>query len=376
MAKKKSLIKRPSMANAGAMKRVLDAQKYETVVLGDIQTHLLTRADGPRDKTRLHPSEVCKADWCPRSSFYALADPESVPADDHGYVLLNIFDEGHSIHDKYQSRLWDMGILRGQFGCHSCGRRWQDTSPGHCLCGANRGCLEYREVPLRNDEYFLIGHADGDLDIGDGEDDPLLEVKSVGLGTVRVENPALFYNHTHAVTLPNGKEKTITDLEGLWADIKRPFPSHVRQGMLYLFLMGRERMVFIYESKWHQQTKEFVIQLMPSVVKPILDGALDVKHALDTGHPPARPGWAAKNHTTCEKCPHFSTCYDKETADGDDEPGDQAGGRGRGEEEGGAAGKHHTPDPTPLRHPDGAPEARRVVRRRADASVRGADSVD
>jgi hypothetical protein len=259
---KRPLIKHPKTANAGAMKQVLATSKYETVILGDIQKHMLVREEAPRDQTRLHPSEMCKSDWCPRQSFYRISGDYPTPADDdRSHVLENIFDEGHAIHDKWQGRLRKMGKLRGVWRCHQCGERWEDTSPVACpKCSAAEDCVEYREVPLRDEKHGIIGHADGDIVMGGPEeDDPLLEIKSIGQGTVRHENPGLLYDYT--TTSVDGK--TVVDLDGLWSSIKRPFPSHLRQAMLYLFIKGRKRMVFIYECKWNQQMKEFVVKLRP-----------------------------------------------------------------------------------------------------------------
>ena len=367
--------KTPVRANPGAMKEVLAARKVDTLILGKINTHLLSREDGERDMTMLHPSVMAKQDWCHRRSFYELSPehPEP-PAEDIGYVLQNIFDEGHYVHAKYQDRLWDLGLLRGWFYCSFCESRWRDTSPQKCLkCSAPRGCLAYKEVPLKSMDHWITGHADGDIALTDNpEDDPLLEVKTIGEGTVRVEYPTLLYDFTTETV----DGKTVTDLTGLWGAIKRPFPSHLRQAMIYLAITGRKRMVFIYECKWNQQTKEFVVKYSKSIAEPLLDLALDVKYALEKNRPPTRPGWADLDHPTCSKCPYMSTCYNTEKSDGQGQPGAEAdSGSRRGEE---AEAPRRDPDSTPaeVRRPEGAAPARRVVRRRDDASLRRADPLD
>lgn len=379
--KQRSLIKRPATTNAGAMKQILEAGKADTVVLGKIQKHLLAREDGERDMTMLHPSEMAKADWCPRQSFYRLS-PEhpDPPPDDHGYVLLNIFDEGHFVHGKYQQRLWDLGLLRGYFRCEKCGHRWAATSPVSCnSCGAPKGCLTYKEVPLRSDEYMITGHADGDIALGE-DDDPLLEVKTIGEGTVRVEHPQLLWDYS--TTTVDGK--AVVDLAGLWGAVKRPFPSHLRQAMLYLAITGRKRMVFIYECKWNQQTKEFVVKFRKDIAAPLLDAALDVKYGLEKNRPPHRPGWATPEAEACKKCPYTTTCY-PENEDGDQERGPGAGDRSRGEAQGGPDREDRAPGEAPVqgqrgggagRSAEGSAHPVRVVRRRPDAVVRRPDPVD
>jgi hypothetical protein len=365
------------------MKEILAANKYDTLVLGKIQKHMLSREAGPRDMTRLHPSEMCKTDWCPRQSYYRVSGEheELVKETERSYVLENIFDEGHAVHDKYQQRLWSMGLLRGFFKCYACDTKWEDISPTCCVyCGASRQCLSYKEVPLSDEVHGIIGHADGDIDLGGpAEDDPLLEVKTIGVGTVRHENPGLLYDYTLDVD-----GKSVVDLDGMWQSIKRPFPSHIRQGMLYLAIKGRKRMVFIYECKWNQQTKEFVLRFRPEIVEPLLDLALDVQHALKVHRPPARPGWADPDNDTCMKCVFRDVCYDLENEHGDEEPGADTGGRGGGGAEG-AAPVGDAPAPEAAvqrgrrgggRPAEGAAAPVRVVRRRADAADGRPDPVD
>lgn len=710
--KQRRLIKPPKMANAGAMKQALAAGKVDTVVLGRIQKHLLAREDGERDMTMLHPSEMAKPDWCPRQSYYRLSpEHDDEPKEEISYVLENIFDEGHFVHGKYQGRLWDLGILRGWFKCLYCAHRWHDTSPQVCpLCEAPRGCLEYKEVSLRSDDYFITGHADGDLALDDEETDPLLEVKglpldtpiptptgwstmgalrvgdavfgadgrpctvtqksnvkrigtyvvrfddgteqvcdrehvwwtvsgrwparesvlsveeiaatlklggqsqhrvplaaplflpeadlpvdpyvlgvwlgdgsvaggsarvskgrdlydevrkvspvsefwesgnywvvhglitplkelglagvpssdrwvppeylrasadqrlailqglmdtdgtvvqqrkqvsftttserlaeavhelaaslgwrpykikvrrsgfgktvdswdvrwsplphlvpfrrayhiermtlgrptphrvivavepgpdvetaciavdspnrtylcgrsflpthnTIGEGTVRHEYPQLLYNHS--TTSVDGKP--LVDLAGLWNDIKRPFPSHLRQAMLYLAITGRKRMVFIYECKWNQQTKEFVVKFRRDIAEPLLDAALDVKYGLESGRAPHRPNWAAEDADKCKGCFYRSTCYgieQTENQDDDQERGAGAGDQGRGEAQGRPDRVDRAAPEAEVQgrrwHPsgpaaDGAAAPVRVVRRRSHAVVRQPDPVE
>jgi hypothetical protein len=110
--------------------------------------------ESTRDTEHLHPSEICKKDWCPRSSWYTIKGYER---DDKplSFQTLNIFAEGHAIHDKWQTWLTKAGVL------------------------------EQVEVPIINEEHHLMGHADGI--INDAKGKAILEIKSVGIGTVRVE---------------------------------------------------------------------------------------------------------------------------------------------------------------------------------------------
>lgn len=248
----------------------------------------------------MHPSDLCKPDWCPRKDFYriTLGDRKEI---DPRFTSELIFAEGHTIHDKYQSWLHGMGLLYGRWQCKSCHHSFMAQSP--VSCESCQGTLRYREVPLENAEYMIAGHADGAVHSGNDwleVDEPfLIEIKSIGLGTVRVENPPLYEKY----------ESGEYDLYRLWQEIKRPFPAHIRQATLYCWLSGYQKMVFIYESKWHQQTKEYVVAPDFKHIQWILDSAKDVASAIRQDMEPYRPGWATEEHRTCKSCPYRNECW-------------------------------------------------------------------
>lgn len=313
------------------LRRFVAAGKYETRVISQVERMLLARGpDDTRDTKKLHPSEVCKPDWCQRASYYRIAgEPETVvsaPA----FILEAIWEEGHGYHHKWQGWINDLGMLRGRWECAHCHHEWHATSPKLCPdCGSE--AVKYREVPIHGPSHLLIGHADADLDEGhdDIADDPLVEIKSIGLGTLRMEVPHLLAKYTHKVEI-DGQVKTWTDVEKLWREIRRPFPSHMRQGQLYLFMSGRKEIVFIYEYKPTSATKEFVVKYSPKLIEDILDGCLDVQWALEQRKPPVRPLWATSDHKTCSKCPFGQSCWDQ--------PGAQDDGERRAEAETGSNG--------------------------------------
>lgn len=298
------------------LRQLLATAKTETRILGAIQRHLMVRVDEKQVEYQtqpvIHPSEMCKTDWCPRATFFRLVGAPAAEAEPNAFTLENVFQEGHDIHHKWQNWLWEMGILRGRFRCNSCGGVKVEVSPQSCsACGAGRWAMEYLEAEFRSEKYLIAGHADGDIADDDNEElCPLLEVKSIGTGTLRFEAPSLLAKHTHKAKDDDGTEKTLVDYEGLWRDIKRPFPSHLRQGTIYLAVSGRQRMVFIYEAKWSQQVKEFRVKYQPEIVAELLDACLDIKYALKTNNPPCRPSWAASDNSTCSKCVYRDTCWD------------------------------------------------------------------
>jgi hypothetical protein len=154
---------------------------------------------------------------------------------------------------------------------------------------------------LVDNSLRIAGHADGWV-VGLG--DPfLIEIKSIGTGTIRMEQPALLSSNDG-------------DLSKAWRDIRRPFPSHLRQGQFYLELLRRMKesgnyfqdqeipteIVFLYELKADQSYKEFVVKADAVVVKDSLDTAYDVVHAVSVGQPPKCPNNPDKG---CKACAQF-----------------------------------------------------------------------
>lgn len=292
--------------------KVLDAHKEsfkgnQGYLLPSMRRYVVRRASDDANSERrtdvMHPSELCKPDWCPRKDFYriTLGPREDVTAQFNSEV---IFAEGHLIHDKYQKWLQGMGLLFGRYVCGNCGHSFFAQSPSSCpSCASPSSRLKYREVPLENKEYMISGHADGAVNTGnewlDVEEPFLIEIKSIGLGTVRLENPELYRKYT----------VDEYDLTRLWQEINRPFPAHIRQATLYCWLSGYNKVVFIYESKWNQQTREFVVVPKFTHIQWILDSALGVSQSVRQGTDPDRPGWATQKHKTCKACPYAGECW-------------------------------------------------------------------
>lgn len=265
-----------------------------------VQEHLINlRLNSTRDTAHLHPSEIAKKDWCPRSSWYTIKGYEAMD-EKFGFQRLNVFAEGHNIHAKWQGWLRDAGVLKGVWACskHACGHRWEATSPKECPECKTPEPL-YREVPVKNEQFHILGHADGIVDTGKSEPF-LIEIKSVGVGTIRFENYELF-------------KESDGNPDEMWKRIRQPFQSHVRQAMLYMYCTGIHTMVFIYEWKATQEVKEFTVQFQQELVDPILASCETVVRALDSTVPPMRPSWVeGPDHKTCKTCPHRKSCWKDE----------------------------------------------------------------
>lgn len=252
------------------LKRFLDAGKSGARLTTALERHLQRRPAGDRDYTVLHPSEIIKRDWCKRASWFLLNGHKRI-AEKPNLRLQSIFDEGHYIHAKWQNWFYEMGVLHGNFKCLSCERMTWGTSPEKCEhCEFHN--LEYAEVTMRDDDLRIKGHTDGW--IKDDKGDVLIEIKSIGPGTIRNDAPDLLMEY-------NG------DLSKAFKNIKRPFPAHIMQGQMYLELMKRmgnevEGIIFIYELKADQDYKEFpMVKADFELVQHIFDGAQTVVNAVN-----------------------------------------------------------------------------------------------
>jgi len=227
----------PVSSSKSDLKRFLDAKTKPSRLIGDIERHLMARPVGDRSTTVLHPSEIIKRDFCRRSAYFLL--------------------------------LFDLGPTT----CPNCGN---DT-------------MEYNEVTLVDNDLRIAGHTDGWIKgIGD---DTLIEIKSIGPGTIRSEAPNLFMDNEG-------------DFMKAWKNVRRPFPSHIMQGQVYLELMQRmghdvNEIVFIYELKADQDYKEFSIKRDFELVRHIFDNAKLIVDAVEAGLVPDcnnNPGG------TCKQC--------------------------------------------------------------------------
>ncbi len=251
-----------------------------------------------RDTEHFHPSEICKRDWCVRQSAYRMMNYEETnPERPKAFKTLNIFEEGNRIHRKWQGWLKDIGLLRGQWYCRECTHVWY----GKPLCEeCHSKQVDYQEVPIFDEDHHIIGHADGHIKT---DEDYLIEIKSVGIGTFRYENFPLFKRYA---------DREIT-ADQMWNDVTRPFLSHLRQGSLYMHCTGIKKMIFLYEWKASQDIKEFVVSYKPEVVSGILSNCKTGLTHMGKGAIPPRPDWIDnKDHSACKYCTYRTICWSKD----------------------------------------------------------------
>ena len=275
------------------LKAFLNANKRETRLMGSVERYILSRPFDDRDQTYIHPSDIIKPEWCALAQYHALKGNYIETRDKTTLRLQSIFDEGHYIHAKWQTYFEEMGVLYGIWDTGK-DKTWAVSKD---LIGAVG--KKYNEVSLRSDKHKMRGHADGWIK-GIGED-CLIEIKSIGTGTIRMEMPALLAQHNN-------------DIEATWKNIRQPLRVHQLQGQVYLHLChlmveeglfetAPEEIVFIYELKANQEYKEFVVKYNPEFTAEIFDKALDVSWAVDNDRPPL---CSIDSEKGCKRCEPFN----------------------------------------------------------------------
>lgn len=277
-------------------------------LVSGVTRHLMKDHDSGRRTGYLHPSALSSEFFCPRQAYYDISGVEADPVP-RNLAFEMVFETGHEAHHKWQNWFWEMGDLRGIFRCNQCWLHWQAVSPSSCpRCEGGRVLLDYAEVPVSDEKHMLRGRADGD--VWKTTRWVLIEIKTIGIGTVRWDAPKLLERYSYVHTDSHGREHIGVDMEALWSGIRVPFAAHLKQGMIYCFCAGRKEMVYLYDPKFVTKfPKEFEIKFRQDLIQDVLDGCIKVKDHLEMQRPPKRPHWAEKSHNKCKECPFRSTCY-------------------------------------------------------------------
>jgi hypothetical protein len=281
---------KPTTIPSKDLKAFLNSNKRETRLLGALERHVLSKPFDERDQTYIHPSDIIKPEWCALAQYHAIKDNYVETRDKTTLRLASIFAEGHTIHAKWQNWFAEMGVLYG---------KWQEEhGTPWALSDIVDSNAKYLEVPLRSDKHMMRGHADGWIK-GLG-DDCLIEIKSIGTGTIRMEMPALMAQYNN-------------DIDVVWKNIRTPLRSHQLQGQVYLHLChlmveeglletAPNEIVFLYELKANQEYKEFVVKYNPEYTAEIFEKARDVAWAVENNREPVCSIDPVKG---CKRCAPF-----------------------------------------------------------------------
>ena len=286
---------KPTTIPSKDLKAFLNSNKRDSRLLGALERHVLAQPFDERDQSYIHPSDIIKSEWCALAQYHAIKGNYVETRDKPTLRLASIFAEGHTIHAKWQTWFSEMGVMYG---------KWYSETDNDSVWGlsseVNNGTsiYDYAEVPLRSDKHMMRGHADGWIK-GLG-DDCLIEIKSIGTGTIRMEMPALMSQYNN-------------DIDVVWKNIRTPLRSHQLQGQVYLHLChlmveeglletAPEEIVFIYELKANQEYKEFVVKYNPEYTAEIFDKARDVAWAVENDREPVCNLDPVKG---CKRCAPF-----------------------------------------------------------------------
>ncbi len=272
-----------------------EGRREHTMLIPPMKEQALARASMPdpdRDPSVIHPSEMCKDDWCIRATYWRIIGRQA-PGSTFNWTTENIFAKGNYTHRYFQELLADTGELFGSWYCQAC-HEWVHNALSADLPGDDH-LWEYKEVRLRGGPHDLInGKADA------GFRDTIGEFKTVGLGTIRKDSPKMLARFYH-------KDIGVYDLDGLWKQLVRPFHSHVKQGNTYLYLAREMGLPFtavnyVYEFKPNQQTKEFRVTYSEEIMAPLLLRAQRIADAIyEDGNPPDC------EFGGCEQCRSYET---------------------------------------------------------------------
>jgi len=281
----------------GALKSLVNAGKNPSRVLTSVERWSLAL---PGDKSRrmdvIHPSAMIKSDWCHRAQYFLLKghtpDPRVLTRKQQA-----VFQTGHDVHARWQDLFAKMGTLYGTWRCTDCRFKWEGLSKdiGRCICCNSLRKPEYLEVPVSNKALNISGHADGWLKGFDG--DLLLEIKSIGAGTIIWEDPNFWYSMD-------------SNFEAAWAALKEPFYSHIMQTQVYLRLLqdmygddAPKEVLFIYENKLTQDAKEFIIPRSGFGITHLFEAAEMLADAVVNG---VAPTCNVNASGSCKQCLEFS----------------------------------------------------------------------
>ena len=253
---------------------------------------------GGEIKRGFHPSSICGA-VCARKLCYEYLDTPKDVEDRIGHELRRIFDNGSSVHDRWQNYLTLMSLkypdkieLIGDWRCKGCGIKYSpkkevsfpikgDKPYPECLgdiepctiCGSTR--WKYNEFRLSNDDLLIVGKRDGKIKLVEEDKTLLVEIKSIR---------SYMFNR-----------------------LVYPYDKHKKQFSFYMFLDGTHEGLFLYENKDDQKIKilyhEYNEADIAEELKLVEVAAQNVKAGTIANRIRTFP-----HSKHCKGCPWLSTC--------------------------------------------------------------------
>lgn len=261
-----------------------------------------------RDYTHFHPSEW---DNCKRKIAYAYYEAMGFIEIDLAALKVDprserIFDNGHSMHDRWRKYMSWTNALLGRWMClnhtahktpkiHGLEEKLGIPKPSICDCGASE--FEYVEVGFLDPETLWGGHVDAIIDN---------EIAGITAGYEKIqcsdEERFLVVDF-----------KTMNDYE--FRRLEDPKPQHNTQMQIYLYLSGLKYGKFLYENKNNQETKEFLVPRDDRLLEVKKAEALSLKSLVETpnskgGRSLPKRGYDSKTCWQCRQCKFRADCWD------------------------------------------------------------------
>lgn len=268
-----------------------------------------------RDYTYFHASEW---DKCHRQIAYHYyyakgwisVDRSSLKIDP---VSQRIFDNGHWMHDRWRLYLEKSGALMGVWVCEKCNTKHGDKEklgvlkPSHCnICDHEK--IHYEEISLFNEETWWGGHVDAVIDV------ELFRKYQLNLAF----NGNIPENYQGTETNSYEDKYLLVDFKTInprsYNDLTAPMSDHITQMQIYLFLTGLKYGKFIYEDKWTQNTKEYLVVRDDNLIAVKKEESFNLKYTLTHTNSqglrvlPAR-AYQERTHRNCLQCQFRGHCW-------------------------------------------------------------------
>lgn len=201
-----------------------------------------------------------------------------------------IFDNGHSVHDRWKKYLISSFCgLRGCWLCSMCGKVYgRDEkigvfNPIRCSCGKEG--LQYEEILVRSEpKYNFEGHVDAVID---------LRGSPYGQGK------------EHDVFVVDFKSMS----DSYFSELRQAQHEHVVQTHVYMWLLGLQAAIIVYENKDNQTLKEMFIPRSEKLVSEIKDDSSLLGRLLECGKLPPRPDGFVRSRMPCRFCEFRDVCF-------------------------------------------------------------------
>jgi hypothetical protein len=261
-----------------------------------------------RDYSYYHPSDL---GYCIRKSVMM-----KLGYDGEFYTLprlQRIFENGHGTHARYQEHFSKMGIIMGRWECSNChfvlGKETKlgITRPSDCpnchnprtkTVTDNKGNIvfgpyplfEYKELPVISDNLCGVkGHTDGVVNIN---------------GTL------------HVVDFKTCSQSGFTEVTSR----NYPMEAHVFQINIYMYILGVDRGILLYENRNDLRMREFLLfkdnEIMAEVVKRIIMGEKAIKEGCIPDIPAnlTPQSFSCCGYPGCPPCPFYHYCFPEQAA--------------------------------------------------------------